>query len=64
VVVGYFEVPNKSTHTRNAITAVADTMTRNPNIPAAMPIQYLIASLSRRAVKPLIVVRTPLRKDL
>ena len=38
-VVGYFEVPDKSTHTRNAITAVADTMTRNAKVPIAMPIQ-------------------------
>ena len=38
-VVGYLEVPNKPTHTRNAITAVADTMTRNAKIPIAIPIQ-------------------------
>jgi hypothetical protein len=37
--VGYFEVPDKPTHTRNAITAVADTRTRNAKVPIAMPIQ-------------------------
>jgi hypothetical protein len=37
--VGYFEVPDKPTYTRNAISAVADTMTRNAKIPTAMPIQ-------------------------
>jgi hypothetical protein len=37
--VGYFEVPNKSTHTRNAITTVPDTVTRNAKVPIAMPIQ-------------------------
>jgi hypothetical protein len=62
-VVGYFEVPNKPTHTRNAITPVADTMTRHAKVPIAMPAQYLIGSLSRREVRPLIV-KAPLRKDL
>jgi len=38
-VVGYFEIPDKLTHTRNAITAVADTMARNAKIPTAIPIQ-------------------------
>jgi hypothetical protein len=38
-VVGYFEVQNKSTHTRNAINAAPDTMTRNAKVPIAMPIQ-------------------------
>jgi hypothetical protein len=38
-VVGYFEVPNKPTHTRNAITPVADTMTRHAKVPIAMPAQ-------------------------
>jgi hypothetical protein len=38
-VEGYFEVLNKSTHTRNAITAVPDTKTRNAEVPIAMPIQ-------------------------
>src|ERR1700679_2080925 len=35
----YFDVPDKPTHTRNAINAVADTMTRNTKVPIAMPIQ-------------------------
>ena len=39
VVVGYFEVPNKSMHTRNAITAAPDATTRNPKVPIAMQIQ-------------------------
>ncbi|GAC1433141.1 MAG: hypothetical protein NVSMB58_16390 [Terriglobales bacterium] len=37
-VVGYFEFPDKPMYTRNAISAVADTMTRNAKIPTAMPI--------------------------
>jgi hypothetical protein len=38
-IVGYFEVPNKSTHIRNAITAIPDTITRSAKVPIAMPIQ-------------------------
>ena len=44
---GYFEFPNKFTHTKNAITAVMDATTRNAKAPMVMPIQYLIGSLSR-----------------
>jgi hypothetical protein len=39
LAVGYFEFPYRPAHTRNAITAVADTMTRNAKSPTAMPIQ-------------------------
>ena len=36
---GYFEVESKPTHTRNAITAAPDTMTRNAKVPIAIPSQ-------------------------
>jgi hypothetical protein len=38
-VVGYFEFPDKPTHIKNAVTAVANTVTRNAKVPIAMPIQ-------------------------
>jgi hypothetical protein len=37
--IGYFEVERKPAHTTNAITAVTDTMRRNPRVPIAMQIQ-------------------------
>ena len=39
LVGGYFDLPNKSTHTKNAISAAPDTMTRNAKVPIVMPIQ-------------------------